>query len=137
MERLTKAEKSRYYPNFIESRRGNTVNMLTEVVGGGIHRRSVKLGDGYINLQRERDLLIFDAERSVRQILAENMRNCYIEEDTERYTLDNLPDGVTILDVMNEARREGVISLSGNDLDTTEEDVEVWIYQALERKRNN
>jgi hypothetical protein len=57
--------------------------------------------------------------------------------DGKLYGLDNLPSGLTILDVLNEARRDGVISLSGNDLQSTEEDLERYIYEAVKRNNQN
>jgi hypothetical protein len=128
--------ESRYYPNFIESREGNKVGLLTEVIGGTIHRRTVTLSED-TDMNLERSILYTDAMEEAQNIWRKHEDKYTEGFDGKLYGLDNLPSGLTILDVLNEARRDGVISLSGNDLQSTEEDLERYIYEAVKRNNQN
>ena len=132
MKEITESMKPRYYPNFIQQRSGNTVYFLTELISGGIYRRNVKLDGDYVNsIKHERDMFLADAAEAVEDALV-NQINKYDEEyDGKTYVLDDLPEGIDILDVMGEARR-GIWTQDGR---LTPQEAEVAIFAAVERKR--
>jgi hypothetical protein len=130
---MTEDRKKRYYPNFFQQRYGNTIYLLTEVMGGKIIRREFKLkSDSVIHedFYEQRQRFLDDAAREVSKRLSFQTGMFDAFYDGTPYTLENLPDGIGILDVMTEIR----IADSLSDK-VTEEDIVTAINAAVERKR--
>lgn len=125
---------TRFFPNIIEQRSGNTHYFLTQVAGGNIIRRNVEMDGSIEMLDHQRDLLIADAREEFEKVLSGVIDTNITMADGEVYSLENLPEGVTILDVMDAARADGVILRHGGDK-VSEKDLQNFIYSAVVKHR--
>ena len=125
--------KARCYPNFIQKRQGNKIHFLTEVIGGRIIRRTFDLNSSDI-ITLEIDEFLSDVSKEVRGVIMKQRLLNDAKYDGQPYTITDLPEGIGILDVMTEIKRDNYISPSGSDT-VTEEEAEQAINKAVERKR--
>jgi len=123
--------KERYFPNFIQKREGNEIHFLTEVVGGTIFRRTVTLSDD-TDIEKERETFFWEADKEILKILREQIDTYDANYDGKLYTLEDMPVGVDILDVMSEIRRDAEFQ---SEKEVTHDQVEVAIFRALRRKK--
>jgi hypothetical protein len=128
---MTEERKKRYYPNFIQKRHGNTIYFLTEVMGGKIFRREVDLSEAdWTGVCYQRNVFLAEAKEEAHNVINAQIKKYNANFDGTPYTLENLPDGIGILDVMTEIRIADSLSVR-----VTEKDMVTAINAAVERKR--